>query len=78
MAEKSKPDAFDFIGDKFADALIETARACDGFNEPFRSGAITALEEFFFRLTGKHWDWEEYKIVEAAYELTKTETSADG
>lgn len=58
MASK-KFDEFDFAGQKVAEALLETALACDGFKSRFRYAAFTALEEFGFRLSGKFMDIEE-------------------
>ena len=61
-------DTFDEIGKKIARAVFDVAELCDKMDEPLRSGGIIALEEFCFRITGKHWDWEEAKEQKNAYE----------
>lgn len=59
-------DEFDFMSKKVMAAIVETADALEGFDEPFKAGGITALEEFYFRVTGgKHFDWEEFKLLRA-------------
>lgn len=68
MAKRKDKDVFDWLGKKMATALVGSCDAIDGFNEPFRSGGITALEEFHYRFTGKHFDWEDFKLRRAAYE----------
>lgn len=58
----AKPDAFDWMGQKMARVIVEVATLNDHMAEPYRSGAITALEEFYFRMTnGKHFNWEEIR-----------------
>ena len=58
----SSPDVFDFCGDKIATAVIETLQVFDPLGEnregPFVAGATMALEELWFRLAGKHLDWD--------------------
>lgn len=58
----SRGDVFDFCGEKVATAVIETLVAFDPLDQdkegPFVAGATMALEEFYFRLTGKHLDWD--------------------
>jgi hypothetical protein len=60
--ESSEPDVFDFVAKKVMRHMRETAEILDPMAEPFRSGGLTALEEFYFRMTGKHFDWEEIVI----------------
>ena len=54
-------DEFEFMARKVVKVLIETAKELEGFQEPFRSGGISALEEFYYRMCGKHFDWEQIK-----------------
>jgi hypothetical protein len=70
-------DVFDWMGDKIMQRLIETAEACDNMEEPFRSGVLTGLEEFYFRMTGKHFDWEEIKPAVPADGAAEKMTPAD-
>ena len=58
---------FDFMQHKVMQAIVDTAHTLDNMAEPFRAGGILALEELYFRITnGKHFDWEEFKVAEAA------------
>jgi hypothetical protein len=61
-------DIFDYMGRKVAIAFVETLQAMDGFQEPFRAGGITALEELWLRLTHHDLDWEELKEGLAKYQ----------
>jgi len=70
-AADGKPDVFDFMGRKVATALVETCEVIDRMKEPFRSGGLTALEEFYFRCTGKHFDWEEFKLANALWKAQR-------
>lgn len=44
-------------------ALMGTVEALEPLEDPFRSAGVSALEEFYFRLTGKHADLE-YVLTE--------------
>lgn len=74
MKRKPKPDVFDYFGKKFTNALVSSCFAVDRLAEPFRSGGITSLEELAFRLTGRYFDWEEWKpmLVANGYGLDET------
>ena len=53
-------DVFDLVGKKLAREIVEVCKISDRLLGEARTGAITALEELYFRLTnGKHLDWEE-------------------
>ena len=62
-------DVFDFMGRKIASTIFDVAVVFDRFQEPYRSGAIAALEEFCFRMNGKNFDWDKAK-QEALDQLT--------
>jgi len=59
--EPDGSDAYDRFGKRLSRCVFETAKVADRMAEPFRSGAILALEEVCFRFTGQHWDWNEAK-----------------
>ncbi len=51
-------DAFDFMGIKTATALVETLEMLETQPSAIRCPGITALEDFYLRLTGHDLDWE--------------------
>lgn len=55
----SEPDAFDWT--RLAEAAIGTLEIAEQMDEPFRSAAIGGIEEMWFRLCGKHIDWDGVK-----------------
>ena len=60
-------DEFDFMSRRCMTALVETAYVIDAMEEgPFQAGGISALEEFYFRMTGAHFDWELFKLLDVA------------
>lgn len=65
-------DVFDFVGRKMATHLVETMNALEGFDEPFRGAGQEALEEFWFRATGHHIDWDSLAPEMRAEDLTKS------
>lgn len=54
-------DAFDFMGIKTATALVETLEMLETQPPAIRYPGITALEDFYLRLTGDDLDWETLK-----------------
>lgn len=72
-------DSFDFCGRKVSEALVETCEMYEksGFNPTYKGAAISALEEFWYRMTGKHLDWDTvvWPKLEASQKGERSQTS---
>jgi hypothetical protein len=62
VEEAGAQDEFNFMSAKVMNHLVDVCIAAEDFAEPVRSGMISAMEEFYFRMSnGHHFDWHETK-----------------